>query len=243
MSFCKAQWTQSDYDSLLTKLQTHADQNYKEFLQRLIPGAQNILGVRMPVLRKIAKSIANGNIDEFLAVSKDTYHETVLLEGLVISYSKVQIHKLLGLCQSFIPKIDNWAVCDTFATSLKISDEDKPRFLSFTLEFLSGSEYEKRFVLVILLSKYLTQNNLDLIFNVCGRVEGSYYVKMAVAWLLSFCFIEFSDRTTRFLENCTLDDWTYNKTLQKIVESNKIDTQTKQQIKALKRSNKTANKC
>lgn len=235
MMLCRPRWNISDYNQLILKLKSLADPKYKAFLQRLIPGAQNVLGVRMPFLRKMAKDIAKGNFAEFLSVAKDTYHETVLLKGLVICYCKAPIQQLMEFCKRFVPQIDNWAVCDTFATNLKIAKQDKGKFLEFVLWFLSGTEFEKRFALVVLLSKYLTEKNLNLIFDVCSRTEGGYYVKMAVAWLLSYCFIKFPDRTAQFLKNCPLDVWTYNKTLQKITESKQVDEQTKQRIRDLRR--------
>ncbi|HHW45689.1 MAG TPA: DNA alkylation repair protein [Clostridiales bacterium] len=177
-----------------------------------------------------------------MEVCQGEYHETLLLEGLIACYSKLTIEKLMDFCRNYVPRINNWAVCDTFATSIKIRKQDKEKFLEFALSFLPGFEFETRFALVILLSKYLTRENLDLIFDACNKAKGGYYVKMAVAWLLSFCFIEFPQETLQYLKNCSLDDWTYNKALQKIAESNKVDKNTKMQIKTLRRQNTTAAK-
>ena len=67
------------------------------------------------------------------------------------------------------------------------------------------------------------------------RHEG-YYVRMGVAWALSVCFVRFPEFTMRYLrEGNTLDDFTYNKTLQKITESYRVDSDTKQVIKGMKR--------
>lgn len=62
-----------------------------------------------------------------------------------------------------------------------------------------------------------------------------YYVKMAVAWALSVCFVKFPEITMQYLKQNTLDDFTYNKTLQKIIESYRVDTETKKLIKQMKR--------
>lgn len=37
------------------------------------------------------------------------------------------------------------------------------------------------------------------------------------------------------LGDCPLDDWTYNKSLQKIIESYRVDADTKRTIRAMKR--------
>ena len=62
-----------------------------------------------------------------------------------------------------------------------------------------------------------------------------YYVKMAVAWALSVCFVKFPEITMQYLKQNALDDFTYNKTLQKIIESYRVDTETKKLIKQMKR--------
>ena len=59
---------------------------------------------------------------------------------------------------------------------------------------------------------------------------------MGVAWAVSLCFIRFPERTMRWLAaQCPLDDWTYNKSLQKIVESYRVTDTDKSAVRALKR--------
>ena len=48
-------------------------------------------------------------------------------------------------------------------------------------------------------------------------------------------FIEFPEKTLSMLRNGRLDDFTYNKTLQKITESLRVDPETKKMIKGLRR--------
>ena len=66
------------------------------------------------------------------------------------------------------------------------------------------------------------------------RHEG-YYVRMAVAWALSFCFVKFPEQTMAFLHHCHLDDFTFRKTIQKIGESYRVSEDMKKAVKALKR--------
>lgn len=58
---------------------------------------------------------------------------------------------------------------------------------------------------------------------------------MGVAWAVSVCYIKFPERTHAWLESCSLDDWTFNKSLQKIVESYRVSDAAKQEIRAMKR--------
>ena len=59
-----------------------AEPNYQQFTARLLPGVSNILGVRLPILRKIAKQIAKENWREFLKQDDEVYFEEVMLKGI-----------------------------------------------------------------------------------------------------------------------------------------------------------------
>ena len=58
---------------------------------------------------------------------------------------------------------------------------------------------------------------------------------MAIAWAVSICYIKLPTATTIFLNSNNLDDYTYNKALQKITESNRVDKATKVAIRSMKR--------
>ena len=58
---------------------------------------------------------------------------------------------------------------------------------------------------------------------------------MAVAWALSIYFIKLPGAVMPYLEHNHLDDWTYNKALQKITESFRVDQETKTIIRSMKR--------
>jgi hypothetical protein len=62
-----------------------------------------------------------------------------------------------------------------------------------------------------------------------------YYVKMAAAWAISLCYIKFPRITMDYLQNSSLDDFTYNKALQKIIESYQVNQDTKKIIRSMKR--------
>ena len=54
---------------------------------------------------------------------------------------------------------------------------------------------------------------------------------MAIAWLLSFSFIKYPDYTLSNMKQLDLDKWTYNKTIQKIIESKRVNDDIKEQLK------------
>ena len=58
---------------------------------------------------------------------------------------------------------------------------------------------------------------------------------MAAAWLLSICYVKFPELTEEYLNNSKLDDYTFNKAIQKIIESNRIAKNEKLRLKKYKR--------
>lgn len=78
---------------------------------------------------------------------------------------------------------------------------------------------------------------LDGILTVLNRdFYQGYYARMAAAWTAAETFVTFPYETMQMLQNdCRMDDWTYNKMLQKIRESRTPDADVKKYVKALKR--------
>jgi len=214
-----------------------ADPKFQKFHSKLVPGTDHVLGVRLPSLRSLAKELANGNWQDYLATAQDDYYEEIMLQGLVIGYAKADIEEILYHTATFVSKIDNWAVCDSFCNSLKITKTHKTRVWDFLVPYLqSRKEFELRFGIVMLLSFYIDDPYIDQVL-VCldkPKHEG-YYVRMAVAWAISICFIKYPKQSIAYLKNNTLDDVTYNKALQKIIESLRVGPETKNMIRKMKR--------
>lgn len=213
------------------------DEKYRQFHSGLIPGADNILGVRLPQLRELAKELAKGDWQKFLETAQEEYHEEIMLQGLVIGYAKADIEDILRYVIMFVPKITNWGICDSFCSSLKITKNHKHRIWEFLQPYLlSHQEFSLRFGIVMMLDFYIDNDYIDqvLLLLDSAKHEG-YYVKMAVAWTISICFIKYPEKTMAYLKSNTLDNFTYNKSLQKITESCRIDKEMKTTINSMKR--------
>lgn len=224
------------YD-LRDKLFELSDDKFKTFHSRLCPNTDNIIGVRLPLLRQLAKEIAKGDWRNFLSNSKEEYYEEILINGLVIAYAKCDVEERLNYIESFVPKIDDWAICDSFCNTLKFVNKNKEIMWEFIQSYLkSYNEFEIRFAVVIILNYYITEDYIDLVLKTLDNIKhDGYYVKMAVAWAISMCFVKFEEKTMAYLKDNSLDDFTYNKSLQKICESLRIDKNTKELIKSMKR--------
>ncbi len=214
-----------------------AEEEYKKFQSKLIPGEDRLLGVRLPFLRELAKEIAKEDWREYLNTAEDEYYEEIMLQGLVIGYAKASPEEILQYTARFVPKITNWGVCDSFCTGLKLAKKHPQMIWDFIQPYLrSGKEFEIRFAVIMMLAHFINDHYIDQVISSLDKVhhEG-YYVKMGVAWAISVCYVKYPDKTMAYLKNCGLDDFTYNKSLQKIVESYRVDPESKEILRSMKR--------
>lgn len=237
-------------------LESLGEPSYLRFASSLIPElpVERFLGIRLPLLRKIARRIAADRWEEWLSRAGEDCFEEVMLQGMVIGYGLDYMERraggargprdqeeLLGkarrLIRWFLPKIDNWSVCDSFCSTLKIAGRHRAQLWPFVLDCLrSGEEYTVRFGAVLLLDYYVDRAYLGEALAELERVDhDSYYVKMAVAWALSMFYLEFPKETGAFFAACRLDDFTYHKALQKICESRRADREMKERVRAMGR--------
>lgn len=219
------------------KLLSMSDKNYKEFTQKLLPGIDGIIGVRIPELRKIAKEIASEDAVSYFNNASDDSFEEIMLQGLVIGYANMELSETFDTINKFVPKIDNWSVCDTFCTGLKIANKYPNEMWEFILPFIRDTRtYYVRFAVVMMLKYFVNKEYINLAFYEFDNIKcNDYYSQMAIAWAISCYFLKFEKETIKYLKNNNLDDFTFNKSLQKITESYRVDKETKKLIKMMKR--------
>lgn len=234
-------------DNIRERLMGEIDEKYRSFNSSLVPGDMApMLGVRMPKLREIAKEIAREEgrkyIKAIVAMEKETttYHEEHLLHGMVIGYLKCGIDERAELLDEFVPVIDNWAVCDSSCMTYKFMKKDMDYWFKYLLKYLeSNREYEIRFAVVSFLDYFISEEYIREILKILGSIKHEgYYVKMAVAWAVSVCYVKFPERTWELLEGNELDDFTHQKSIQKIRESFCVPKEEKDRLLTLRRSRK-----
>lgn len=217
-----------------------SDSKYKSFHSNLCPGINNILGIRVPVLREYAKKlIKKYSFEELINNINDEYYEEIMLQGMLIGLnSKENFNVIKKYIEDYIPKIDNWAICDTFCAGLKIVNQNKENMWGFIKQYLdSDKEFYLRFAIVIILDYYIEEKYLEEIFRIFNNIQSEYYyVKMAIAWAISISLIKYYDKTINYLKNNSrIDKWTYNKSLQKAIESYRITKSQKELLKNMKK--------
>lgn len=219
------------------ELAAQSDDRYRAFSAKLTPTRLPILGVRVPTLRRIARGILRDEPDAFLAENGTSFEE-VMIQALVLGKFNVDRREKERRVRRFLAKIDNWAVCDIFCGELK-SVRAEPEFWREKLLplYTDRREFYARFAAVMSLSHFLTERFID---EELARLDSirqpDYYAKMGTAWAFSAAYVKFPRKTEAFLRNAPLNDETFRKTLQKIIESNRVAESDKEKIRAMKNS-------
>ena len=214
------------------------DGKYRDFSNKISKTSQKKIGVRIPLLKRYAKELLKKySIKDILYNIDEEYYEEILLKGIIIGQDiKLKEEEFLNYIKYYVPKINDWALCDIFVANLKLTKKYSQKTWHLIQKYLkSKKEFEIRFSLVMILNYYLDDNYIDEIYLMLINIKSDkYYVKMAEAWLLSYMFVKFYDRTLNYLQNCNIDKWIYRKTITKTLESYKISDMQKEQLRKLR---------
>lgn len=221
---------------LQDKLFTMQDKQYAAFHANLIPGISKdrFIGIRVPELRKFAKEYAKEKeAVEFLNQLPHKYYDENMLHGLLISQIK-NYEECIHLTDTFLPYVDNWAVCDIL--SPKVFAQNKEKLLAKIMIWCKSSHtYTCRFGIKMLMSHYLDKDFKKEFLEIPTTVKNdAYYVKMMVAWFFATALAKQWESTIPYIEQKRLVSWTHNKSIQKAIESYRITSEQKAYLRTLK---------
>ena len=208
-----------------------AEEDFREFTKRTIPCKREILGVRIPLIRKLVKAIPREDFSSYLSSEADSLEE-VLARGFLIA--RLPYEEMLEYFDSQIRLFDNWCAVDTFCAALRKSIKNhETAFLELKVKplLLSNKEYIARTGIVCLLDFYVSEEYLSVVFSEILKLgkRQEYYTKMALAWLIAECYTKFPDISLDFLKEhrANILPWTLNKAISKIHDSYRIDDKMK----------------
>ena len=216
------------------------DLQYQKFHSSLLPGVENVIGVRMPLLRKLAKEILKGDWQNYLQSElpkESTYYEEDIIQALLIGTSKLSLQERHAYIKVFVPKISNWAVCDLFCSTLKEAQRYPEEYWQLLMSYAnSKNAYDLRFLAVMLLNHFTSDEFAEEALKILQAIRHEdYYVKMGVAWAISIYYIKHTQLTLKLIKQNDLDDFTHNKAIQKIRESFRVSKEDKEMLNRLKR--------
>ncbi len=223
--------------SVRERLLSLSDNEYKAFHSKLMPTVpdEKIIGVRVPVLRSLAKELfRDGTGEEYIKILPHEYYEEDNLHAFIIEQYK-DIEKVICETDRFLPYIDNWATCDMFSPGVFAKHPDI--IYDKSLEWIqSDKTYTIRYGIGMLMRYFLGDRfNADMLKIVAQVKSDEYYVNMMIAWFFATALYAQYNETIKYIENGVLGKWVHNKAIQKAVESCRISTETKSYIKTLKK--------
>lgn len=212
------------------------DTDYQRFHSRLVPtiGPETVIGVRTPVLRRYAKELHRTiDVQPFLNRLPHTYYEENNLHAFLLEYIQ-DYDTAIAATKQFLPYINNWATCDTF--SPKVFAKHKDELLSEINLWLSSPQtYTVRYGIGMLMRYYLDEDFCeDYLVRVSKIQSDEYYINMMIAWYFATALAKQYVSSIAYLEQKRLSPWIHNKTIQKAIESFRIDAQTKAYLRTLK---------
>ena len=209
------------------------DIKYRDFHSRLMPDTdkETVIGIRVPVLRKYAKSIAGTELeDRFIDELPHQYYEENNLHMMLVTWIK-DYDKCLSEVERFLPYIDNWATCDFPAP--KCFEKHKEERLPVIKCWIASSEtYTIRYGIGMLMRLYLDEDfEPEYVKLVAGVESDEYYVNMMIAWYMATALAKQWDAVIPYIEEHRMSDWVHRKTIQKAVESYRITDEQKKYLK------------
>lgn len=212
------------------------DKSFADFQAGLLPGIErsSIIGVRLPILRDVAKElIKDGTSEELMKNLPHKFFEENLLHSIFISEMK-DFDECVTETDRFLPFVDNWAVCDTM--SPKSFKKNREKLLIKIRKWAESREvYTCRFGIKMLMNHFLDGDFREELLQIPASVKsGEYYVNMMIAWFFATALAKQWEPTVKYLENRSLSAWVHNKTIQKARESFRITAEQKTYLKSLK---------
>ncbi|AGI48100.1 hypothetical protein TALC_01111 [Thermoplasmatales archaeon BRNA1] len=218
---------------LESELQSLADEQYRIFNSRISASPKRSIGVKMPLLRGIARRINREDWRTFVQYPSESLEHCVV-KGLVIATAKCSGDERLALTEDFIGEIEEWNTCDTFCSAWKIdSGETSDRLFSRCESLLeTGKEFPMRVGAVMMLSKFIDGEHIGRVLKDLGepRESPGYYWDIGCAWALSVCYVKFPKETEPVLLSGRIPPAILRMSLQKIRDSFRVEKADKERI-------------
>ena len=226
---------EESYKEFISYLISIKDDKYKNFSKSIVLNSKyEMIGIRTPIMKDIAEKI--NDIELFLKYSKNKYYEEIMIQGLVISRIKDE-NLFYKYFTKHIKKIDNWALCDTFCSSIKIVRKYESKYFNEAISMaLSEEEFISRVGLIMILNHFINDNNINIIFDTLNKITSDkFYINMAESWLICELYIKYPNETLEFIKSNNLNKFTHNKAISKIHDSYRVSDKDKKILSSYRR--------
>ena len=203
--------------SLRAELKEAAEPRYQAMIRRFVPTRRQILGVRVPTLRKIAIRLAREGVDAIPLKTQSTYEE-VLIAGMLLARSPYPRAILWAEIDAYLDLADAWPIGDTLAAELKEVKKDPEPYWNRINELLHDRrEFHVRFAEALLLNCFIQEDYIDEALERLRTVgHPGRYARLGAAWALQRCWFAFPEKTLVALERPGLPNDIRRKAIQNI---------------------------
>lgn len=224
----------SIYYELLERLRSSSDETYREFNSRIVATRKLCIGVRIPDVRALVKSLSPSDKLDYLAECKFDYFEDTLVYGLIIA--RFTCDEFFKYLPTYLAEVDSWAHIDTFVPDISFAKKHRDKLFDYIeTHIYTDCGFALRFCIIALMDFFL-EEKINFILKTLEKIDGKgYYNDMAIAWLLSVAFVKRKDETFEFLQRDALSAFTHNKAISKICESRRVPVDDKAAVKKLLR--------
>lgn len=222
--------TPEEFDEFL---RSNSEEKFKGFTEKLINTSLDMVGVRVPILRKAAKEISKGDWRDFLTWEMRSY-EQCFVKGVVIASAKMCQEERLELSDRFLPEITDWSVCDSFCGSWKVERGKEDALWDWSADLLdTGEEFRMRVGAVMMMDHFIDDAHIGRMLDLltAERRSPGYYWDMGCAWALSFCFIRYPDETEEAMFRGTLSTEILRMTVNKVRDSYRVPDDRKKALR------------
>ena len=182
------------------------DLEYKKLNEKIIPTKYEIIGIRVPILKKYVKSIK-----KYIRTDRK-YYEDFLIEIYSLNY--IEDSEKVKTLEELLEYFDNWALVDFTISNLKFKD------LEVLKNFLDKIKNSKKEFIIRYYIGNLMKYYLDSSFDIVKRYEDTsfYYVDMMVSWYYQNYYFKVDKETiNKHLEE--INNNIKNYTIRKIKDS------------------------
>lgn len=237
----------------------NADLKYRDFSAKLNPTIpkEEIIGVRLPVLRKIANTLwktENEKCMEFMLELPHKYYEESAMHGMFIGKLR-DFDRTVEALDAYLPTLRSWSETDSMTPNVFRRHPDQLIQSGYIEKWLNETHvYVKRFGMILLMNcclkddvfeerfpemviaseeDYLSKN-FEKPYKAPKEKSDDYYLRMMTAWYFATAIAYQKDFILPYYEKKRLEPWTHRKSIQKCIESYRVDDGLCEYLRTLK---------
>lgn len=210
--------------------------NTKEYIDKELA---NYSKIKVKYLDDITKNIVkeNKNIEDlqyFLQIKENYYLRRIYFQVHLIRCQNIK--EQFDFIEQNLSLLLGWEDTDMILTFLSKKACSSYIFFKARLYIKQKEEFIRRLGYVLLLHNvYKEEVYLNDIFSLIDD-DNRYYVLMAQAWLISYLYIVFPEKTYDFIKNSKLSYKLKSKSISKITDSYRVNEYEKNKVRKLRTS-------